>query len=274
VLPEMGASGRAIQAGGGAQTPLGRPPSTPAGSPVGGGGGVAGPVSARPASATGAPASTTRGIAASSRGRGPAAVGKASPRHPTTIDSDAHKPTPTTPVRALILDLHPTLSKCKAAEQSRKIAPAQRANNANLNRRKAASPRAANRGERGIRTLGTFRYTRFPIVPLRPLGHLSNNTGTLGGFLKPPAMGSAERSSSDLDAILRPSEHVLVIQFSEKLRGEGGSRTHVGLAPKPDFESGAFGHSATSPVVLVRANVCRVDWHQVKRGSRAPSGLK
>src|SRR5450432_1791648 len=30
-------------------------------------------------------------------------------------------------------------------------------------------------------------------------------------------------------------------------RGEGGSRTHVGLAPKPDFESGAFGHSATSP---------------------------
>ena len=31
-------------------------------------------------------------------------------------------------------------------------------------------------------------------------------------------------------------------------RGEGGSRTHVGLAPKPDFESGAFGHSATSPL--------------------------
>src|SRR5437762_12764305 len=44
-------------------------------------------------------------------------------------------------------------------------------------------------GERGIRTLGTFRYTRFPIVPLRPLGHL------------PEAYFS---------------------------RGEGGSRTHVG----------------------------------------------
>ena len=29
--------------------------------------------------------------------------------------------------------------------------------------------------------------------------------------------------------------------------GESGSRTHVGLAPKPDFESGAFGHSAISP---------------------------
>src|SRR5262249_28879377 len=35
-------------------------------------------------------------------------------------------------------------------------------------------------------------------------------------------------------------------------RGEGGSRTHVGLAPKPDFESGAFGHSATSPGLLLR----------------------
>src|SRR4051812_26689419 len=33
-------------------------------------------------------------------------------------------------------------------------------------------------GERGIRTLGTFRYTRFPIVLLRPLGHLSS--GYLG----------------------------------------------------------------------------------------------
>ncbi len=30
------------------------------------------------------------------------------------------------------------------------------------------------RGERGIRTLGTLRYTRFPVVHLRPLGHLSN----------------------------------------------------------------------------------------------------
>ena len=95
------------------------------------------------------------------------------------------------------------------------------------------------RGERGIRTLGTFRYTRFPIVPLRPLGHLSGlfqrviseervgveptldlrpnlisnqalsatqpplqlKKGTLGGFLKPPAMGSDEQSSSSPDAI-------------------------------------------------------------------------
>src|SRR5690349_4428923 len=43
-------------------------------------------------------------------------------------------------------------------------------------------------GERGIRTLGTFRYTRFPIVLLRPLGHLSQRTGGLAereGF-EPP----------------------------------------------------------------------------------------
>src|SRR5262249_26076730 len=37
----------------------------------------------------------------------------------------------------------------------------------------AASLDGETGGERGIRTLGTFRYTRFPIVPLRPLGHLS-----------------------------------------------------------------------------------------------------
>ena len=30
-----------------------------------------------------------------------------------------------------------------------------------------------NGGERGIRTLGTFRYTAFPMRRLRPLNHLS-----------------------------------------------------------------------------------------------------
>ena len=30
--------------------------------------------------------------------------------------------------------------------------------------------------------------------------------------------------------------------------GEGGIRTHGGFAPTPDFESGTFDHSATSPV--------------------------
>ena len=30
--------------------------------------------------------------------------------------------------------------------------------------------------------------------------------------------------------------------------GRGGIRTHVRIAPKPDFESGAFNHSATLPL--------------------------
>ena len=30
--------------------------------------------------------------------------------------------------------------------------------------------------------------------------------------------------------------------------GRGGIRTHVRIAPKPDFESGTFNHSATLPL--------------------------
>ncbi len=36
--------------------------------------------------------------------------------------------------------------------------------------------------------------------------------------------------------------------FGVRLGGEGGIRTHGGLAPTPDFESGTFDHSATSPI--------------------------
>ena len=32
--------------------------------------------------------------------------------------------------------------------------------------------------------------------------------------------------------------------------GEGGIRTHGKFYPTPDFESGTFGHSATSPFLL------------------------
>ena len=32
--------------------------------------------------------------------------------------------------------------------------------------------------------------------------------------------------------------------------GEGGIRTHGRLAPTPDFESGTFDHSATSPTLF------------------------
>ncbi len=35
--------------------------------------------------------------------------------------------------------------------------------------------------------------------------------------------------------------------------GRGGIRTHVRIAPKPDFESGAFNHSATLPHVYLQA---------------------
>jgi hypothetical protein len=35
--------------------------------------------------------------------------------------------------------------------------------------------------------------------------------------------------------------------------GEGGIRTHGRFDPTPDFESGTFGHSATSPVFCIRA---------------------
>src|SRR3982751_220282 len=49
--------------------------------------------------------------------------------------------------------------------------------------------------------------------------------------------------SNHAPSTTRPS-----LQIDYFCGGEGGSRTHVGLAPKPDFESGAFGHSATSPL--------------------------
>ncbi len=35
--------------------------------------------------------------------------------------------------------------------------------------------------------------------------------------------------------------------FTRFVGGEGGIRTHGGFAPTPDFESGTFDHSATSP---------------------------
>ena len=37
--------------------------------------------------------------------------------------------------------------------------------------------------------------------------------------------------------------------------GEGGIRTHGGFAPTPDFESGTFDHSATSPVRAIGGTI-------------------
>src|SRR5262249_38871626 len=67
-------------------------------------------------------------------------------------------------------------------------------------------------GEGGIRTRGTLPYTRFPVVHLRPLGHLSRCCRSRA----PPG-------------------------------GESGIRTRGTLAGTPDFESGTFGLSVTSP---------------------------
>ena len=42
--------------------------------------------------------------------------------------------------------------------------------------------------------------------------------------------------------------------------GEGGIRTHGGFAPTPDFESGTFDHSATSPArAIVWINCGKAD---------------
>ena len=51
------------------------------------------------------------------------------------------------------------------------------------------------------------------------------------------------------------------------LGGEGGIRTHGRLAPTPDFESGTFDHSATSPVRFDTA------WHFSKTAIVAESGV-
>ena len=77
-------------------------------------------------------------------------------------------------------------------------------------------------GERGIRTLGTLlTYTRFPGVLLQPLGHLS-----------------VKRKYSISTRLCKGI-----------YGGEIGIRTLGGVTPTPDFESGAFDHSAISPNV-------------------------
>ena len=78
-------------------------------------------------------------------------------------------------------------------------------------------------GERGIRTLGTLRYTRFPIVPDRPLRHLSGSSQCAAKIYR-------DQSSS-----------------AERLGGEGGIRTPATVARRLVFETSAFNHSATSP---------------------------
>src|ERR1035438_5849793 len=47
--------------------------------------------------------------------------------------------------------------------------------------------------------------------------------------------------------------------------GRGGIRTHVRIAPKPDFESGAFNHSATLPHKCSEGSMCRVSNEYIVR---------
>ena len=58
--------------------------------------------------------------------------------------------------------------------------------------------------------------------------------------------------------------------------GEGGIRTHGGFAPTPDFESGTFDHSATSParaIVWINCDVAEATpW--VKGVILAETGLQ
>ena len=52
----------------------------------------------------------------------------------------------------------------------------------------------------------------------------------------------------------KPPPIVTVISYKiTSSGGRGGIRTHVRIAPKPDFESGAFNHSATLPFDSIAA---------------------
>ena len=61
--------------------------------------------------------------------------------------------------------------------------------------------------------------------------------GNLGGKIQ-PQFARGVMTSGQFDA--------------RTVGGRGGIRTHVRIAPKPDFESGAFNHSATLPAGVER----------------------
>ena len=83
------------------------------------------------------------------------------------------------------------------------------------------------RGERGIRTLGTFRYTRFPgCCEMAPSG------------IRSPCSLGAPRTPSPL----RRSEFVLAA-----LAVSSGGEAHSVPFGTHDFQSCPFGHSGTSP---------------------------
>jgi hypothetical protein len=56
------------------------------------------------------------------------------------------------------------------------------------------------------------------------------------------------RLERNVIAIKNVPANILII-IIRKTGGRGGIRTHGRVAPTPDFESGAFNHSATLPAV-------------------------
>ena len=134
-------------------------------------------------------------------------------------------------------------------------------------KRCSTNPAAANfiGGERGIRTLGTLRYTRFPIVLLRPLGHLSNKTfllrlrfcvcGGRGWSVGFGLRAQFRRSCFSCSRSEREKRLRGLFEHGAQTRsdsGEGGIRTPGTLAGTPDFESGAI--DRTLPPLQVVAN--------------------
>ena len=50
-------------------------------------------------------------------------------------------------------------------------------------------------------------------------------------------------------------KYLIILRKCKENGGEGGIRTHEGLAPLPVFKTGAFNRSATSPMLLELAEM-------------------
>ena len=55
--------------------------------------------------------------------------------------------------------------------------------------------------------------------------------------------------------------------------GEGGIRTHGALTRTPDFESGTFDHSATSPETVIIAALCAARGRSIRSVARVDKHL-
>ena len=65
---------------------------------------------------------------------------------------------------------------------------------------------------------------------------------------KLPGLSKLKNQTMKFDAVYLNEQLCLAeTLMNVPIGGEGGIRTHGRLAPTPDFESGTFDHSATSP---------------------------